>query len=102
MPTRHIDARVIDAASEVIKMLGHPLRLRLVEALERGEQTVSGLAGALRAEQAIVSQQLIKLRGRGIVDCRRVGVNVYYGIRNRRVLKILDCIRGCRVDDFRF
>jgi ArsR family transcriptional regulator len=98
---RPIDPDVISLAAEVIKVLGHPLRLRLIEALDEGEKTVSQLAEELDAEQAIVSQQLIKMRGRGIVDCRRAGVNVYYCIRNRRVVTILNCIRGCRVEDFR-
>lgn len=101
MPVKLIDPRVIDAAAEVIKMLGHPLRLRLVEALEGGEKTVRELTDLLDVEQAIVSQQLIKMRGKGIVDGRRVGVNVYYSIDNPRVLKILNCIRGCRIEDFR-
>ncbi len=96
-----IDVRVLEAAAGVIKMLGHPMRLRIVELLEGGERTVGELTAALDAEQAIVSQQLVKLRRKGIVSGRRRGVNVYYRVENARVLKILDCVRGCDVDDFR-
>ena len=101
MANKLIDVRVLEAASEVIKMLGHPLRLRIVELLEDGEKSVSELVDALGVEQAIASQQLIKLRGKGIVAGRRSGVNVFYHVENPRVFKILACVRGCSVDDFR-
>lgn len=100
MKTRLIDVRVLTAAAEVIKVLGHPLRLRIVELLEGGEKTVGELVDALGVEQAIASQQLVKLRRKGVVSGRREGVNVYYRVQNRRVLKILACVRGCSVRDF--
>lgn len=99
--TKPIDRRLVAAASEVIKTLGHPLRLRILEALEDGEMSVRELTETLGAEQAIVSQQLIKMRGKGILDCHRVGVNVFYGIKNPHVTKVLDCIRHCTLEDFR-
>ena len=100
MARKAIDVRVLEAASRVIKTLGHPMRLRIVELLEPGEKSVTELVEALRTPQAIVSQQLVKLRRNGIVAGRRNGVNVYYRISNRRVVKILACVRGCSVKDF--
>ncbi len=100
MARKAIDVRVLEAASQVIKTLGHPMRLRIVELLEPGEKSVTELVEALRTPQAIVSQQLVKLRRKGIVAGRRNGVNVYYRISNRRVVKILVCVRGCSVKDF--
>ncbi len=79
----------------VIKCLGHPLRLRLLEALEDGERSVSDLQAGTGATQAAVSQQLAILRGRGVVDHRREGPNVYYWIIEPRVSVILDCVRNC-------
>lgn len=89
------DSEVLDRAAHVIKCIGHPLRLRLLAALEGGELTVSELQSAGDATQAAVSQQLATMRGRGIVDCRRDGANVYYWIVEPKVSKILDCIRQC-------
>ena len=66
-----ISGDVLANAAEVIKCLGHPLRLRLLEALESGERSVSDLQGYSGATQAAVSQQLATLKARGIVDCRR-------------------------------
>jgi ArsR family transcriptional regulator len=80
-------------AAAVIKCLGHPLRLRLLEALEDGERTVSDLTHLSGASQAIVSQQLGIMRGRGVVNATRRGPYVFYGITEPKVRHLLDCIR---------
>ena len=90
-----IDPIVLERAARVIKVLGHPLRLRIVEALENGERPVVELQAATGASQAAVSQQLGILRSCGVVDARRNGMRVYYWITEPRVIKILDCIREC-------
>lgn len=81
--------------ADMIKCIGHPLRLRLLEALEQGERSVSELRERLRVPQSVVSQQLAVLRGRGVVESRRQGAHVYYRLVEPRVTVILDCIRGC-------
>jgi len=93
-----IPVKLLRESAQVIKCLGHPLRLRLLEALERGELTVSELQERSGASQSSVSQQLGILRGRGVVDSRRDGVNVYYWITEPKVHRILACIRECGDD----
>jgi ArsR family transcriptional regulator len=95
---RKIPAPLLRDSAEVIKCLGHPLRLRLLEALEGGELTVTELQDYSGATQSAVSQQLGILRGRDIVDSRRDGVNVYYRIIEPKVTHILACIRDCGLD----
>jgi DNA-binding transcriptional ArsR family regulator len=92
---RSISPTTLSRAADIIKMLGHPERLKIVEVLERGEATVSDIQGALRLPQAIVSQQLARMRGCGIVTQRRDGVHVYYRIVEPKVHHILRCIRTC-------
>ena len=92
---RNIGSDVLQRAAGVIKCLGHPLRLRLLEFLEEGEKSVSELQDYAGASQAAVSQQLATMRGRGIVDCRRDGPFVYYRIVEPKVFHILNCIRAC-------
>jgi ArsR family transcriptional regulator len=90
-----IDPDVLAKAAEVIKCLGHPLRLRILEALESGEKTVTELQGHADATQAAVSQQLATMRARGVVDNRRDGARVFYRITEPKVMAILACIRSC-------
>jgi ArsR family transcriptional regulator len=94
-PLAPIDAAILGRASRVIRVLGHPLRLRLLELLEGGERNVTDLVQAAGVSQAQVSQQLGILRGEGIVGDRRDGPRVFYRITEPKVSRILDCIREC-------
>ncbi len=91
-----LEPRGLIEAAAMIRVLGHPIRLRIVECLEAGEQTVSALQARLRVPQAIVSQQLAKMRAGGIVRCRREGSSVWYRVADERVLRVLDCLRHGR------
>lgn len=53
------------------------------------------IQAALEAPQALVSQQLARMRGAGIVAGRRNGANVWYRIADPRVVRMLDCLRNC-------
>ena len=90
-----LDPHVLAEAAEMVRVLGHPVRLRIVELLEAGEQTVTQLQECLDAPQALVSQQLARMRAAGIVVGRRSGSNVQYTIADPRVVRMLDCLRHC-------
>lgn len=90
-----LDPRVLAEAADMVRVLGHPVRLRIVELLEAGEQTVKEIQAALAAPQALVSQQLARMRAAGIVAGRRHGANVSYRITDPRVVRMLDCLRHC-------
>ena len=92
---RSLSPTTLMRAADIIKVLGHPERLKIVEVLERRETTVSDIQEALRLPQAIVSQQLAKMRGCGIVAQRRDGIHVHYRIVEPKVHHILRCIRTC-------
>ena len=94
-----IEPDVLERASRVIRVLGHPLRLRLLELLEGGERNVTELVQASGVGQAKVSQQLQILRAEGVVGDRREGTRVFYRITEPKVSRILDCIRECDLPD---
>jgi len=93
--TAPLEPGVLDEAAEVIRVLGHPVRLRIIQCLEEGECTVSELQQHLRAPQAIVSQQLARMRAAGMVACRREGSSRYYRVADERVVRMLNCLRNC-------
>ncbi|HWO88280.1 MAG TPA: metalloregulator ArsR/SmtB family transcription factor [Gemmatimonadales bacterium] len=97
MQTRRapIDPRHLADFAALIRVLAHPVRLRLVELLADRGRTVSSLQQALGERQAIVSQQLARLRAAGVVSCRREGTSVWYTLADPRVLSVLDCLRNC-------
>lgn len=90
-----LDPAILAHAAAIIKCLGHPLRLKLLEALESGEKSVVDLQAHSGATQALVSQQMATLRGRGLVSARRDGPYVYYSICEPTVRRVLDCVRHC-------
>lgn len=97
-----IGSSILERAARVIRVLGHPLRLRMLEALEGGERNVTDLVAVSGATQALVSQHLAILRAEGVVGSRREGFRVFYRITEPKVHKILDCIRDCdlpEIDD---
>lgn len=93
-----ISAAAILEAAEVLKCIGHPTRLEILEFLdERGEQTVGAIQEAIGLDQPTTSQHLGLMRDKGILASRRDGVNVYYQVQDEKVTRVLDCIRDCDV-----
>jgi DNA-binding transcriptional ArsR family regulator len=75
------------------KALAHPVRIRILEVLVRGERSVQELQDALALEQSVVSQQLAVLRTNGIVVGRKEGVSVRYRVRDALVGELLAVAR---------
>ncbi|MFO7588673.1 MAG: metalloregulator ArsR/SmtB family transcription factor [Gemmatimonadota bacterium] len=96
--TQLISLDLVQDAARVLRCIGHPLRLRIIELLDtRGELNVSAIQEALELEQAAASQHLNLMRDRGILRSRRDGVNVFYAIGDEKVIPILNCLRACDV-----
>jgi len=86
---------VVESTARMLKCLGHPLRLRIIDLLEReGELTVTEVQEALELEQAVCSQHLNLMRDKGILARRKEGVHVYYRLGGPRSLKVLGCLRN--------
>lgn len=64
--------------ADLLKLLAHPDRLRLIEELRLGERDVTGIADALDLPCTRVSQHLASLRAHRLVEERREGRNHYY------------------------
>ena len=94
---RSIEPATLARAADVIKLLGHADRLKIVEVLENAEATVSEIQDVLEMPQAIVSQHLAKMRGCTVVAARREGNHVFYRIIEPKVHHILHCIRHCHM-----
>ena len=75
------------------KAMAHPLRIRLLEMLVEGAQSVGDLQTALGVDQPIVSQQLAVLRASNIVITRKEGLVVRYAVRDPLVGDLLRVAR---------
>lgn len=61
-----------------IKLIAHPERLRILDALRREPECVCHLEALLDKPQPYVSQQLRLLRDAGVIQDERRGQNIYY------------------------
>lgn len=75
--------------AQLFRVLGHPVRLRILELLLEGERTVGDLQAALRLDSSGTSQHLAALRQQGVLGSRRAGTSVYYRIRDPRVSQLM-------------
>src|ERR1051325_6790025 len=79
--------------ASVFQALGHPTRIAIVETLRDGELTAGAIQDRLGIEQANLSQHLAILRSRQIVLNRKEGNQVFYSLRNKMLIEVLDIMR---------
>lgn len=76
--------------SDILKALGHPVRLQIVAGLSSGSEcNVNTIVEKLNIPQSTVSQHLGILKSRGILTCRKKGVETCYFLADERIKKIL-------------
>ena len=96
---KSIPEAVFDSAAQVLRVLAHPQRLRMVDFLLRQPVAVGELAVALKLAPAAVSQHLNHMRAHGIVDGKREGRIVRYEVVNANAKQLIACLRkygdGC-------
>ena len=86
---------VVQETARMLRCLGHPLRLRILDFLEQNDEcTVTEIHEGLEIEQAVCSQHLNLMRDKGILARRKEGVNVFYRLGDPRSVKVLMCLRG--------
>lgn len=76
----------------IIKALGHPLRLAMVDLLRDGEKSAGTLVRKVGTSNANISRHLTHLKTAGIVAARRDGPTLYYSLRIGCVLDFFDCV----------
>ncbi len=74
------------------RAMGEPLRLSILQELERGESSVSGLAQKVGSTQPNVSKHLKVLQEAGLLKRRQHGNSVLYSIADPMVFELCDMI----------
>jgi ArsR family transcriptional regulator len=85
---------VHEAKANLFRVLGHPARVRILELLRDGEQSVGALQAELDLDSGSTSQHLAALRRIGLVDSRREGTSVYYRVDDPTVFELLEAGRS--------
>ena len=82
-----------DELAELLKVLGHPVRLQIIDILRRGEVCVCHIEQVLNKRQAYISQQLMILREAGLVTSRKDGLQVHYRLLDSKMPRLLIQLR---------
>ena len=88
----HIQQMVYEGQATVLKAMGQPTRLQILDLLKEGERCVCEIFPAIHQEQANVSKHLSILKQAGILDSRKDGLRIIYRIKNREVLDLLKIV----------
>lgn len=92
--TRPWSEAQIALTAEHLKAIAHPLRLAAVCLLGDGERSVGEICERLGTTQPNISQHLAQLAGRKLLKTRRDGSRIYYAIADRRLIDIVEMLRG--------
>jgi DNA-binding transcriptional ArsR family regulator len=84
---------MLDKAAECLKVMAHPVRLRIVNVLMQGEFAVHEIAQMCETTPSQTCEHLRLLKGHDLLDSERRGRTVYYRIKSPQLPSLLECIK---------
>ena len=84
----------LEAAAECLKVMAHPVRLRIVDILMQADLPVHEIAALCELPPHQTCEHLRLLKGHGLLGSERRGRTVLYRIENPRLPRLLECIRS--------
>ena len=85
---------LVELIARRFRVIGEPMRIRLLDRLRDGEATVGELSEALDASQQNVSKHLAVLAEVGILGRRKQGNRVYYRVVDEGVFALCEDVCG--------
>lgn len=86
------DSQQSSRKAEILKALGHPIRVSILEILRRGEECVCRIYPRIESTQPNTSKHLAVLKQAGILDSRQEGTMTFYWVTDTRVYEILELV----------
>ncbi len=95
MPIPHpLPEPLVELVARRFRLIGEPMRIRLLDRLRHTDQSVGELADALGATQQNVSKHLGALHHAGILSRRKEGNRVRYTIADESVFALCEAVCG--------
>ena len=89
-----VAAKDIEQIAARFKLLGEPMRLRILQAVCKKPRSVNGIVVATGSTQANVSKHLALLSAGGVLTRKKDGQCVYYGMKNQLAVKLCELVRA--------
>jgi DNA-binding transcriptional ArsR family regulator len=96
-----LPADLVELIARRFRVLGEPMRIRLLDHLREGEATVGDLSQVLESSQQNVSKHLAVLTDAGVLARRKDGNHVYYRIADQGVLALCEDVCGSLQEQLR-
>ena len=84
---------VFQTAAECLKVMAHPVRLKIVNILMQGDFTVNEIAELCDTSPSQTCEHLRLLKGHGLLSSVRDGRKVYYKIESPNLPELIKCIQ---------
>jgi len=81
---------LVDLVAQRLRVVGEPMRIRLLERLGHGDASVNELAADVRTPRQNVSKHLDKLHQLRVVERRKAGNQVVYHLADRTALDLIE------------
>jgi ArsR family transcriptional regulator len=97
---RKISPAKLIKIAEVLKTIGHPVRIEILSLLESHERlTVNEIQEkiSVEIEQSMLSHHLIKMKDKGVLKCEKEGLYVFYSLKEPNISGLLDCMSNCKL-----
>ena len=80
-------------AAACLKVLAHPVRLRIVDVLTQGDFTVREIAEICEVRESQVCEHLRLMQNCGLLTSARLGRTVHYKIVSPQLPDLIGCVR---------
>ena len=84
-----VDPKQYEKLAELMKTIGHPIRLTILIGLLKRESCVKDIWDCLGLPQATVSQHLAILKNKDILRVKKIGVKREYSLASPMIEKLL-------------
>jgi len=91
-PHRLLTDEELKRVAEHFRVLGEPMRLKILQAVCREPRTVNDIVAAVGATQANVSKHLALLAAAGVLTREKAGQCVYYGMKDQLAVKMCELV----------
>jgi len=83
----------LESVAGRFKLLGEPMRLRILQAVCKQARRVNDIVTATGSTQANVSKHLALLAAAGVLERKKAGQCVYYGMKDQLAVKLCELVR---------
>ena len=91
-----LDIEKMEKVAFILKTTAHPTRIAIVQLLAANDQlSVSDISERLNVEQSLLSHHLSGMKLKGILSSTREGKNIYYALKMREVIDVIQCLAAC-------